>query len=95
MERKYAMSAEHGIRKALFADRGNHEPLVSLFVPRSAFRVPSFLSRLHRDERGGMLEYVMVFAFVAVPLIFLMEYMLEVLSDYFGLIAYYVTWPFL
>jgi Flp pilus assembly pilin Flp len=89
------MRAEHGIRKALFADRGKRGPLVSGFVPRSALRVPSVLSRFHRDERGGMLEYALVFAFVAVPMIFLMEYLLEVLSDYFGLIAYYVTWPFL
>ena len=58
-------------------------------------RAPSPVARLHRDERGGLLEYAMVFAFVAVPLIFLLEYMLEILSDYFGLIAYYVTWPFL
>jgi hypothetical protein len=56
---------------------------------------PSPLARLHRDQRGGMLDYAMVFAFVAVPLVFLLEYMLEVLSDYFGLLAYYVTWPFL
>jgi len=95
MERKYAMSAEHGIRKALFADRGKRGPLVSLFVPRSAFRVPRFLSRFHRDEEGGVLEYALVFAFVALPMLLLVEYLLEVLSDYFGLIAYYVTWPFL
>ena len=55
----------------------------------------SAFMRLHRDQQGGMLEYAMVFAFVAVPLIFLLEYMLEILSDYFGLLAYYVTWPFL
>jgi len=67
-----------------------------LSVGHSAFFIlHSAFTRLHRDERGGVLEYVMVFAFVVVPLIFLMEYMLEVLSDYFGLIAYYVTWPFL
>jgi len=56
---------------------------------------PGPAARLHRDQQGGMLDYAMVFAFVAVPLIFLLEYMLEVLSDYFGLLAYYVTWPFL
>jgi len=56
---------------------------------------PSPVARLHRDQEGGLLEYAMVFAFVAVPLVFLLEYMLEVLSDYFGLLAYYVTWPFL
>ena len=55
----------------------------------------SALTRFHRDQEGGLLEYALVFAFVVVPLIFLLEYMLEVLSDYFGLIAYYVTWPFL
>jgi Flp pilus assembly pilin Flp len=64
---------------------------LSLRLGRAAARV----RRFHRDERGGMLEYALVFAFVAVPMIFLMEYLLEVLSDYFGLIAYYVTWPFL
>ena len=71
-------------------------PHASLGILHFAFNIlHSAVARLHRDERGGALEYVMVFAFVAVPLIFLMEYMLEVLSDYFGLIAYYVTWPFL
>jgi Flp pilus assembly pilin Flp len=53
------------------------------------------LVRLHRDQRGGMLDYAMVFAFVAIPMTFLVEYLFEALSDYFGLIAYYVTWPFL
>jgi Flp pilus assembly pilin Flp len=65
-------------------------------VERWAFCIlHSAFTRFHRDQRGGMLEYAMVFAFVAVPLVFLLEYMLEILSDYFGLIAYYVTWPFL
>jgi len=58
-------------------------------------RAAGALRRFHRDEEGGVLEYALVFAFVAVPMIFLMEYLLEVMSDYFGLIAYYVTWPFL
>jgi Flp pilus assembly pilin Flp len=54
------------------------------------------MARLHRDERGyTMLDYVMVFAFVAVPLMFLFDKLFEVLSDYFGMVAYYVTWPFL
>jgi len=67
-----------------------------LCAPRSALRVPSFLLRLHRDERGyTMLDYVMVFAFIAVPLMFLFDKLFEVLSDYFGMVAYYVTWPFL
>ncbi|MCX5684475.1 MAG: hypothetical protein NT049_12420 [Planctomycetota bacterium] len=53
------------------------------------------LARLHRDERGSLLDYALVMAAITVPLIVLMEYMLEILSDYFGMIAYYVTWPFL
>ena len=54
------------------------------------------MARLHRDERGyTMLDYVMVFAFIAVPLMFLFDKLFEVLSDYFGMVAYYVTWPFL
>ncbi len=53
------------------------------------------LVRLHRDEQGGMLDYVMVLA-VLIPLIFFVfRKMFEVLSDYFGMIAFYVSWPFL
>ena len=58
-------------------------------------RAPGPLLRLHRDEQGGMLDYVMIIAAVGIPLFMLLEYLLEALSDYFGLIAYYVTWPFL
>jgi len=63
---------------------------------RRAGRVATAVARLHRDERGyTMLDYVMVFAFIAVPLMFLFEKLFEVLSDYFGMVAYFVTWPFL
>ena len=59
-------------------------------------RLAAAMARLHRDERGyTMLDYVMVFAFIAVPLMFLFEKLFYVLSDYFGMVAYYVTWPFL
>lgn len=59
-------------------------------------RAPGPAARLHRDEQGSMmLDYVLVFAAIGVPLIVFLEYILEILSDYFGLIAYYVTWPFL
>jgi len=52
------------------------------------------LVRLHRDERGaGLLEYAMVFAFVAVPIVFLFDRLFDVLSDYFGMMAFFVTWP--
>ncbi len=53
------------------------------------------LARLHRDERGGALEYVMVMGAIAVPLMALSEAIFQVLSDYFGMIAFYVSWPFL
>ena len=53
------------------------------------------LRRFHRDQQGALLDYAMVFAFVAVPMIFLIQKLFEVLSDYFAMIAYYVTWPFL
>ncbi|MBE3069090.1 MAG: hypothetical protein IMZ66_02525 [Planctomycetes bacterium] len=53
------------------------------------------LARFHRDERGDMLEYAMVFAFIALPLMFLFDRLFEILSDYFGMIAFFVTWPFI
>jgi len=53
------------------------------------------LRRFHRDERGELLEYAMVFACVVVPLMFLFERLFEVLSDYFSMIAFFVSWPFL
>jgi len=53
------------------------------------------VARLHRDERGAMLDYVMVLV-VIVPLVFFVfQKLFEVLSDYFGMIAFYVSWPFL
>jgi Flp pilus assembly pilin Flp len=58
-------------------------------------RCVEVLRRLHRDERGDMLEYAMVFAFVVVPTMFLFERLFEILSDYFSMIAFFVTWPFL
>ncbi len=52
-------------------------------------------TRFHRDQRGVMLDYVLVLA-VFVPLaVFVIAKLFEVLSDYFGMIAFYVTWPFL
>lgn len=53
------------------------------------------LARLHRDERGDLLEYVLVFAFIVVPLMLLFEPLFQVLSDYFSMIAFYASWPFL
>ena len=51
--------------------------------------------RLHRDESGDLLEYAMAMGFIAIPLIALFDKLFEILSDYFGMIAFYVTWPFL
>lgn len=51
--------------------------------------------RFHRDERGGMLEYGLVFAAVAVPILALFTKLFDVLSDYFGMIAFFVSWPFI
>jgi len=55
---------------------------------------PSPLVWFYRDEQGSaMLEYAMVFGFVAVPIIFLFDKLFDVLSDYFGMIAFFVSWP--
>jgi len=62
---------------------------------RRAGRAAGSLVRFHRDERGNMLEYAMVFAFIAVPMLFLFERLFEILCDYFGMIAFFVTWPFI
>ena len=51
--------------------------------------------RFHRDERGGMLEYAMVFTAIAVFLLALFYKLFDVLTDYFGMIAFFVTWPFI
>ena len=53
------------------------------------------LRAFHRDEEGGLLEYGMVFAFIALPLIFLFDKLFDILSDYFGMMAFFVTWPFI
>jgi len=54
-----------------------------------------WLRAFHRDEEGGLLEYGMVFAFIALPLVFLFDKMFDILSDYFGMMAFFVTWPFI
>ena len=51
--------------------------------------------RLHRDQRGAMLDYVLVLGVICVPLFILFDKLFEILSDYFGMIAFYVSWPFL
>jgi Flp pilus assembly pilin Flp len=55
-----------------------------------------WLARLHRDERGyTMLEYLAVFAVIGVPIILLFWRLFEIIADYFSMVAFYVTWPFL
>jgi Flp pilus assembly pilin Flp len=59
-------------------------------------RLGRLLVRLHHDEQGyTLLDYAMVFGFVTIPLILLFGKMFQVISTYFSMIAYYVTWPFL
>jgi Flp pilus assembly pilin Flp len=59
-------------------------------------RIGRVLARLHRDQRGaGMFEYGLVFAAVAVPILALFVKLFDVLSDYFGMIAFFVSWPFI
>ena len=62
---------------------------------RQGQRTARGVARFHRDQGGAMLDYVLVLA-VFVPLaVFVIAKLFEVLSDYFGMIAFYVTWPFL
>lgn len=52
--------------------------------------------RFHRDQRGAaMLEYALVFGVIALMLTALFYRMFHVLTDYFGMIAFFVTWPFI
>jgi hypothetical protein len=53
------------------------------------------LARLHRDQRGSLLDYGMVLAAICMVLIGLFGPLFYVLSEYFSMIAFYVTWPFL
>jgi Flp pilus assembly pilin Flp len=54
------------------------------------------LNRLRTDQDGAtMFEYVLILGMIVLPLIMLFEKLFEMLSDYFGMIAYYVSWPFL
>ena len=53
------------------------------------------LQRFHRDQRGDMLEYVLVLAAFAIPLGALIRLLMDVLSDFFAMIAFHIGWPFL
>ena len=53
------------------------------------------LRRFHRDQRGEMLEYLLVLAAFAIPLVALIGLLMDVLSDFFAMIAFHIGWPFL
>ena len=53
------------------------------------------LRRLHRDERGDALEYLLVLAVFVLPLVALMDRLKDILRDYYSMIAFYLGWPFL
>ncbi len=49
----------------------------------------------HRDESGGAIDYVLVLGVFCVPIIVVLLLLADVLADYFGMIAFYVSWPFM
>ncbi|MBN2584235.1 MAG: hypothetical protein JXL80_14325 [Planctomycetes bacterium] len=51
--------------------------------------------RLHRDQRGDVLEYLLIMAAFAIPLFALAQVLLNIMKDQYGLIAFQVGWPFL
>lgn len=53
------------------------------------------LCRFHRDQKGATIDYVLILGVFCVPIIVLLFKLFEVLADYFGMIAFYVSWPFL
>ena len=93
------MNSKNGKKRKWQVSRCARAARAPLLAPNDSegFKRPrgGLLARLHRDERGDMLDYALVFAFIAVPLMLLFDRLFDVLADYFGMIAYYVTWPFL
>ena len=53
------------------------------------------LRRFHRDQRGDALEYVVVLAVFALPLMALAGKIADILKDYFAMMSFYIGWPFL
>jgi len=51
--------------------------------------------RFNRDQRGEMLEYLLVLAAFAIPLIALIQLLMDVLRDFYSMIAFHTGWPFL
>jgi len=42
-----------------------------------------------------MLDYVMILGVLLPTLLFVCARLIEILADYFGMIAFYTSWPFL
>jgi len=53
------------------------------------------LRRFHRDQRGDMLEYLLVLAGFAIPLLALLQVLTDILRDFYLMIAFHIGWPFL
>jgi len=58
-------------------------------------RLVASLVRLHRDERGGALEYMLVLGVFAIPLMIAAGYLRAILTDWFSMLSFHVGWPFL
>lgn len=58
-------------------------------------RLAGAVGRFHRDERGDMLEYLLVLAAFGIPLFAVADTLSKILSDYYQMIAFHVGWPFL
>ena len=53
------------------------------------------LRRFHRNQRGDALEYLLVLAAFAIPLIALLQVLTDILRDFYSMIAFHIGWPFL
>lgn len=51
--------------------------------------------RLHEGERGDLLEYLMILAAIVLAMVPLSTFMLRVAVDFYDMVAWHVSWPFL
>ena len=58
-------------------------------------RLAAAVARFHHDERGDMLEYLLVLAAFGIPLFAVADTLTKIMSDYYQMIAFHVGWPFL
>lgn len=68
------------------------------------FRCRRAALRLHYDERGSMMDYLLIVAAVGIPLMLLSGLvpqvsfkgtMMQILTNYYAMLAFHVGWPFL